>query len=138
MKKNLNRTLILTAAVLTLGAAAYAQSVSSAAIDFPFHANGTSQASGAYSVIASPNGLVALREKATGHTVQLGVGIREGSPNYKQERPRLVFSCTEDGGCNLSQVWIGDGRGFSYSQPKQKSSRLASIRVVYFGTAGNK
>jgi len=138
MKNNLNRTLILTAAVLTLGAAAYAQSVSSAAIDFPFHANGTSQASGAYAVIASPNGFVALRDKATGNTVELGIGAREGTPYYKQEPARLVFRCGEDGGCNLAQVWVGDGRGFSYSQPKQRSSRLASIRVVYFGTGGNK
>jgi len=135
MKKNLNRTLLLTAAVLTITAAAYAQSISSAAIDFAFRANGASHAAGAYTVTADANGVVALREKATGHTVQLGIGVREGTPNYKQDRPRLVFSCTEDGGCNLSQVWIGDGRGFSFSQPKQRSSGLASLRVVYFGAA---
>jgi len=140
MKKNskrafLNHSLIAAAVALALGTAAYGQDKITANIPFEFSANGAVHEAGTYDVVKNPSNLVLqLRNAANGQSVHLGIGVPEGGSPSAEARPRLVFQCREDGGCALAQVWIADGRGYSYAVPKAKGPELESrLVVVYAG-----
>lgn len=136
MKKNLNRTLLLTAAALTLSAAAaYGQIKITANIPFAFRTGGTMHAAGTYDVIAisSIHKVLALRDESTGKAVMLGLGTPEGGSTVGQSHPRLVFRCGNERGCVLSEVWTNDGYGQSYGA-RPKSSEPEHLAVVYLGT----
>ena len=133
MKKNLNRSLILTAVTLTLGAAAaYGQNNITANIPFEFHASGAAYAAGTYHLAtASENSPVfQLRGDATRNIVNLRIGVPESGSANSAIRSRLVFHCSDAGGCVLAQVWNADGRGWSFPTPRVKASQLESMRVV--------
>jgi hypothetical protein len=134
MKKNMNRTLMLTAAALTIGAAAiYGQGNIVANIPFAFHAAGGAHAAGTYNVlsISQNNGVLALRNAETGKAVILGIGVPEGGSRYGDSRARLVFRCGDESGCALSQVWASSSQGWSFAAPRLKPSELEHVAVVY-------
>lgn len=135
MTNNLNRSLLFTAAVLTFSAAAYAQNDVTANVPFSFKANGTSQKPGMYNVIANrTSATLQLLDKSTGKSIQLGNGIPEGATGAAGDaRPRLVFHCSDDGGCLLAEVWIGDGRGWSYNHTPPKGPKFETAVAVYYG-----
>lgn len=135
MKKNLSRTLVLTAVTLTLGvAAAYGQSNITATIPFEFRTADGAHAAGIYHIVSSGGDpVLRLRSEATGNTVVLPIGSPEGgAAGLGEARPRLVFHCQDDGGCVLAQVWDGNGQGRSYRAPAAKGPKLESAVVVYF------
>jgi len=138
MKTNLNRSLMLTAVAVTLGVAAYGQNNITATVPFSFKANGTAQKAGDYSVVANAGATVLhLVNKSTGQSVQLGIGTPEGAA-AGEPRPRLVFHCGDDGGCALAEVWIGDGRGWSYKHALAKGPKYETAVAVYYGAEVSK
>jgi hypothetical protein len=132
MKKNLNRTLMLTAFALTFGAAAYGQNKITATIPFNFRASDGAHEAGTYAVISKGGDpVLQLRNESNGHSVNLKIGTPEGG-GPGEARPRLVFHCQDDGGCVLAQVWTGTGKGFSYPAPQVKAPKAESAVVVYY------
>ena len=139
MKKNFNRALMLTAAALTLSAAAaYGQTKVTGEIPFAFRTARGVQPAGVYDLISiSPNReMLALRSVATLKAVPLGIGAPEGSSSARsyEARPRLVFHCSDANGCVLYAAFIDDGRGWSYRAPHVKPSE-ERVAVVYLGRA---
>ena len=130
MKKNLNRTLMFAAATLTLGAAAaYGQEKITANIPFEFRTADGVHAAGVYDVLskaASP--VIMLRDEASRNAVNLRIGAPESATGETQ--PRLVFHCFDGAGCVLSQIWTGNGQGWSYAAPEVKGLKYVA-KVVY-------
>ena len=132
MKTNLNRTLILTAAVLTLGAAAvHGQSKVAGNIPFSFRTVAGEQAAGNYEIasIAGTGHVLQLRNVETLKATFLGIGNLES--DSKNARPRIVFHCGSETGCVLSAVYAGDGQGWSYRAPRPKASEAEHVAVIY-------
>lgn len=128
MKKNLNRTLILAVAGLAFGAAAYGQDKITANIPFAFRTADGLHSAGVYQVVTRENMIVLQLRSPNGHAVNLPISTpRTSGPG--EARPRFVFNCKDDGGCALAQVWMGDGRGFSYAP----AAKAETAVVVYFG-----
>jgi hypothetical protein len=138
MKKNFNRTLILAAAALAFGAAAYGQDKITANIPFTFRASDGAHPAGTYAVISrSGDPVLQLRNEANGHSVNLKIGTPEGGGSG-DARPRLVFHCQDDGGCVLAQVWTANGGGFSYPAPPVIAPKTESAVVVYYNGEVNR
>ena len=79
MKKNLSRSLMLTAVALTLGVAAYGQqSPHREQLPFAFRTSGVNHSAGDYAVILNSSAVYQLMEEATGKAVYLGAGVPEG------------------------------------------------------------
>jgi hypothetical protein len=132
MKKNFTRNLILAATALVFGAAAYGQDKMTATIPFAFRASDGAHPAGTYAVISKTGeSILQLRNEANGHSVNLRLGSPEGG-GAGEVRPRLIFHCQDDGGCVLAQVWIANGRGFSYPAPEVAAPRTESAVVVYY------
>lgn len=132
MKSRLN-SLLITAAGLTLSAAAaYGQTNIVANVPFSFRTAAGVQPAGEYRIATMTyDGSVAvLQNTATGHSAFTGIGSPNGNPNDKT--PRLVFRCGSESGCTLSEVKMGDGRGWSYKAPHLKPSETERIAVIYF------
>jgi hypothetical protein len=132
MKTNLKRTLMLTAAVLTLGAAAaYGQNTMTANVPFAFQTIGGLQAAGHYEV-APVSGFartLSLRNLETSKAILLGIGT--GADRTEGGRPRLVFNCGSESACVLTSVWLDDGRIYAYPRPHRKPSELERVAVIY-------
>ncbi len=133
MKTNLYRTLMLTAAVMTLSAAAaYGQSGIGANIPFAFRTIGGVQAPGNYTIVSinSDSARVLQARNLDNHkSTLLAFGVPTGNSN--DQRARLVFRCGDESGCALTQVWMGDGQGYAYATPRPKPSELEHVAVVY-------
>lgn len=137
MKKNLNRNLILTAVGLALSATAvYGQERIIGTVPFAFRAADGAHAAGAYSVISDAGSTVLkLRNRADGKAVILGLAAPEKGPPSAEVRPRLIFNCSDDGGCVLAQVWMGNGLGYSYAAagPVHESTSENAVAVYFRG-----
>ena len=130
MKTYLNRTLILTAAVLTLGAAAaHAQNKVSANIPFSFRTVAGEQAAGNYDVVSISGSVLQLRNVATAKATFLVSGI--AASDSRNAHARLVFKCSDESGCALSAIYAGDGSGWSYVTPRPKPSEEEHVAVIY-------
>ena len=129
MKMNWVRAMTLSAAALTLGSAAYGQSRLVADIPFSFRINGTEIPAGTYSVErmqSSASNVVLLTD---GHNHKMVMGITD---HYgKQNAPRLIFSCRENGACTLAQVWDDRGVGVKFATPKLTSAEKERLAVVF-------
>ena len=133
MKTNLTRTMMLTAAMVTLGAAAaYAETKVVANVPFSFRTNAGQQAPGRYGIVSMNQSaaVMGLRNLETGHLTVIGVGTPVGRYDGVS-RSRLVFHCGSESGCALAEVWNGDGQGKKFSTPRLKSAELERIAVVY-------
>ena len=92
----MTKTLILTAAVLILGASAYAQEMVLAKIPFSFQIRGVELPAGKYTVAPQLDGAVLrFRNTETGKTVLV---MPRNATESKNAIPRIVFNCA-DGGC---------------------------------------
>ena len=132
MKTRLNSLLITAAGFALSAAAAYGQTHLIANIPFSFTTASGVQAAGEYRVvpISAAGSVMELQNVDTGHATMTGIGRPNGSPNEKT--PHLVFKCGSESGCTLVALQMGDGRGWSYTEPKLKASEQARIAVVYF------
>lgn len=133
MKNTWKSTLMLTAAVLTLGAAAaYGQEPMTANVPFAFHTAAGIQPAGQYNLnsISDTSAVFTLRNQATGKGTMLGIALPAGQS--ANPRPRLEFVCSDNNGCALSAVWGLDGRGWKYNRPNHKPSEYEHVAVVYF------
>jgi hypothetical protein len=127
MKANWFRTVILSAAALTMGSVAYGQSRLIADIPFSFRMHGTEMPAGRYWV--EPNTLARTVVRLTdGNNQQLAMGI--GATGHEQSAPRLIFSCRESSGCSLAEVWTGNGTGVVFPQPKLTSAEKERLAAV--------
>jgi hypothetical protein len=132
MKTKLN-SLLITAAGLTLSAvAAYGQTRVVANVPFSFRTAAGVQPAGEYRIATVTNdGAVAvLQNTETGRSTLTGMGSPSGNPNDKT--PHLVFRCGTESGCTLSEVKMGDGRGWTYKTPHLKPSETERVAVIYF------
>jgi hypothetical protein len=136
MKTKLN-SLLITAAGLTLSAAslqttAYGQAKVVANIPFSFRTAAGVQPAGEYrsATITNDGAVAVLQNIETGHSVLTGIGSSNGTPNDKT--PRFVFRCGTESGCTLSEVKMGDGRGWTYKTPHLKASETERVAVVNF------
>ena len=132
MKSRLN-SLLITAAGLTLSAAAaYGQTQIVANVPFAFRTAAGVQPAGEYfiSAVTYDGAVAVLKNMHTGHAALTGIGSPNGNPNDKT--PRLVFRCGSESGCALSEVKMGDGRGWTYKAPRLKPSENERVAVIYF------
>jgi hypothetical protein len=132
MKTTLN-SLLITAAGLTLSAAvAFGQARIVANVPFSFTTAAGTQPAGEYAIapVSMTAGILQLENVKTRHSSILGIGASNGNPNDKA--PRLVFRCGSESGCTLSEVKLGDGRGWSYKARHLEPSESERIAVVYF------
>ena len=131
MKTNLKATVMLTAAVLTLGAtAAYGEEVMKANVPFAFRTAAGVQPAGEYSVgkLGYDHSVLTIRNLDTLNATIIGMGIPDGTSN--DGRARLVFRCGNEAGCALSAVWV-DGHGTKFKTPHLKPSELERVAVIY-------
>jgi hypothetical protein len=128
MKSNLIRTLLSTAALLSLSVAANAQNYIGANIPFSFRMNGTALPAGTYRLSRpTTSGNVLLLRGAESAVYAMGL-----QPSISEEkRPRLVFACGDINGCRLAEVWIEDGRGWKLAAPRTGPVQKEQLAVVY-------
>jgi hypothetical protein len=129
MKKNLIRTLTLTAAALT-AAAAYGQTPMTAKVPFSFRIDGATLPAGEYNIGPLSRGtrnVLMLAEKQTNKTA---MALRNGGYEGDKGRPRLVFSCRETSGCVLLRAWDNQGNGWAFPKPRLTSSEKERIAMV--------
>ena len=132
MKSRLNSLLIAAAGLTLSAAAAYGQTNIVASVPFSFHTAAGVQPAGEYRIttLSSDGSVAVLQNTATGHSSMTGIGSPNGNPNDKAAR--LVFKCGSESGCTLSEVKMGDGRGWSYRAPHLKPSETERVAVIYF------
>jgi len=130
MKKNLTRTLMLTAAVLAAGAAAYAQVHIglNATIPFSFKMNGKTLSAGTYrlgpATMSNSNVLYFRGVKASVYAIGThAIG--------DDQRARLMFRCGDSSGCALTEVWDGQGQGWKFAAPRLSAAEKERLAVVY-------
>jgi hypothetical protein len=129
MKKNLNRTLMLTAAVLTLGAAAaYGQNRVTADVPFSYRIVGAELPAGEYAVMQQ-GPFTMLRNVANGQAKMAMTTSRVSEA--KDRGARLVFRCGDESGCSLAQVWTGDGNGWQLYTPRLTAGEKERLAVVF-------
>jgi hypothetical protein len=106
MKIVANRLFLFTAVALSLGTAAYGQSLLRASVPFAFQVPGAAAFAGHYTVRLENSGtgkIVQITNNETGRsTVSLSYALDTNSRGPIS--PRLVFRCGETG-CALSEVW---------------------------------
>ncbi len=131
MHTNWIRTLTLSAAALTLGSAAYAQSGAVAQIPFSFRINGTELPAGKYSIDKPDTNARLVVRLADGHINKVAMATYEavGEPG----NPRLVFSCREGSICTLVQAWDSKGDGLQFNAPKSNSAEKERLAVIPIG-----
>jgi hypothetical protein len=127
MKANWFRTVILSAAALTLGSAAYGQSRLIADIPFSFRMHGAEMPAGRYWVEQNTlaRTVVGLND-GTNHQLAMGIGETGREPGA----PRLIFSCRESSGCILAEVWDNNGTGVVFPKPKLTSAEKERLAAV--------
>lgn len=129
MKTNWIRTLTLSAAALTMGSAAFAQSRLVAQIPFAFKVNGTELPAGNYSIerpqIANRNVLLLT----DGHNSKMVMGIN--ASGNEPASARLIFRCGESSGCALAEVWDSQGSHVNFPKPKLTSAEKERLAVVF-------
>lgn len=132
MKTNWIRTLTLSAMAFTMGSAAYAQSHMVAEIPFSFRMNGTELPAGNYSIQRPTSARnVLMFTDGKNHGIAMGIANREDA----QAPSRLTFTCTDSGGCVLTQVWDSRGLGVQFPKPKLTSAEKERLAVVYLKPA---
>jgi hypothetical protein len=127
MKTNCIRTLILSAAALTMGSAAYGQATTVAQIPFSFRINGTEMPAGKY-WIKRVNPTLNAVMLTDGKHQKAAMGISGGA--YEPAAPKLVFSCRESSGCTLAEVWEAGGRVVAFPKPKLQRAEKERLAVV--------
>jgi hypothetical protein len=134
--KHTNLTLTVTAAMLTLAATtAFGQKPSlTAKVPFAFRAAGTDLPAGRYAV-APPqgslgtSGTMEIRNLDTGKAIFLPA---KNSPlAEKTGKPRLIFQCSDDGGCSLATAWSGQGSGLEFNTPALTASQKERRETIY-------
>ena len=133
MKSTL-KSLLITAGLAFSTAAAYGQTKVVANIPFSFTTAAGVQQAGQYTVgpAAYDGAVMKLQNVDTGKSSILGMGTPSGVE--PQKNPRLVFVCGNESGCALTGVVVGDGRGWTYKEPRLKPSETERVTVVYFET----
>jgi len=133
MKTNLSRTLMLTAVVVMLGAAAYGQDNLTAKVPFAFQIRGTELAAGNYSVspMAQKNGfpVMHVRNRATGQSNLILAQNR--AADVKGGSPRLIFRCGDLSGCSLATIWTAGGYGWELPVPRLSADERERFAVVF-------
>ena len=127
MKTNWVRTLMLSAAALTLGSAAYGQSRMVAEIPFSFRVNGTELPAGSYSVERPMNTARDVVQFSNGRDIKVVFGFSAHA--YAQGPARLIFTCRETGECSLVQVWDTYGAGIEFKS-KMTSAEKERLAVI--------
>lgn len=129
MKNRLNRTLMLTAAVLTLGAAAYGQYAVTAKVPFSFHIKGAELSAGDYTVAQEQGPILKLRESVSGKTVMSMTKSR--ATEIVPRGARLVFKCGDLSGCALAEVWNDSGYGWNLVTPHFAAIENERVAVIF-------
>jgi len=132
MKSRLNSLLIAAAGLTLSAAAAYGQTTVVANVPFSFRTPAGMQPAGQYQIAPATNdgSIAVLKNMETGRSTLTGIGSPNGNPNDKTAR--LVFRCGSESGCALSEVKMGDGRGWTYKTPHLKPSETERVAVIYF------
>ncbi len=131
MKTNLIRTLLSAAAVLSLSAAAFAQSYLGANVPFSFRMNGRVMPAGNYQI--GPTGSTGAVDLRSSKQAAFAIG----TPAITDDaRARLVFRCGETSGCSLTEIWTDAGRGWTLPGPKLTAAEKERLAVVYLGRKG--
>ncbi len=127
MHTNWIRTLILSAAALTMGSAAYGQSRPVADIPFSFRVNGTELPAGKYSIDRLDSNARMVVRLTDGNMNKVAMASTE--VHGEEGNPRLIFSCREGNVCTLVQAWDTRGNGllFTAKPTSAEKERLAVI-----------
>jgi hypothetical protein len=131
MKKNLTRSMIVTAAFAFSAAAVFAQTKLTANVPFAFSTMGTHWSSGRYEIVSAMSsnaGVLWIRNVATGAETNLGIG--NAAVPESTNAPRLVFKCADEK-CALAEVWRDDGRGYKFPTPRLKPSQIEHVAVIH-------
>jgi hypothetical protein len=111
MKSIANRLFLFTAAALSLGTAAYGQNILKADVPFAFRGPSGTATAGHYIVRVENNGsgyIAQIQDRGTGRGV-FSLANQLYNKGGAAIAPRLVFRCTEEAGCQLSEIWTRDG-----------------------------
>lgn len=130
MKKNLIRTLTLTAAALTVAIAAYGQSPLTAKVPFSFRVNGAVLPAGDYNIGPLSRATVNVLMVAGRHNSKAAIALTNSRNESDQSRSRLVFSCGEISGCDLVQAWDDQGYGWAFPKPRLNAAEKERIAMV--------
>lgn len=132
MKTNLSFAPMLTAAVLTLSAAAaYGQAPLNASVPFAFETTNASLTAGKYAVMPMTNrslSVVRIENLGTGNSTMV---IAAASIDKAPGGARLVFKCGSVRGCALAEAYDDYGRGWKFSTPRLTSAEIERVAVVY-------
>lgn len=132
MKKNFNRSLMLTAAVMTLGAAAaYGQDTLIANIPFSFRISGAELPAGKYAIARHGVGSGVMELRGLTSNQSKFLMVRNSVDEYKSGGARLIFRCGEETGCALATAWTDRGRGWEFPTPKLTAAEKERVAVVY-------
>jgi hypothetical protein len=129
MKTTWIRTLTLTAAVLAVSSAAWAQTTRGIVdIPFPFRVNGSQLPAGQYRIeraLASTDHVLLFTD---GRHHQMASGM--ASNGVETDSARLIFRCNDRTGCTLVQVWDRYGVGITFKGPKLSSAERERLAAV--------
>src|SRR6202041_2713103 len=128
MTTNWIRTLTLSAAALTMGSAAYAQTRLVADVPFSFQINGTEMPAGNYWIDRPSIGTRSVVHLNDGHNHKMAMGTVNNA--NEPGAARLVFSCGETSGCRLAELWDGSGAQVTFPKPKLTSAEKERLAVV--------
>lgn len=127
MKTNWTK-LMLTAAGMTLSAAAaYGQGLN-ANIPFAFQTANANLGSGKYAitVVGSTAPILRIANLDSGKAILAFVSRDTEKPG----RARLVFRCRETTGCALAEAYDGLGSGWRFTPPRKTSAEKEYLAVV--------
>lgn len=128
MKKIVNRLGLIVLATAFLGTAAYAQDLK-AGVPFGFRVPGGGITAGNYVVHMdnSSGGKVVHLYNADTHKSVLALASSVTAHPAYDIQPRLVFRCSDDAGCALSEIWTPNG---GYAIPVAKAARYQYVASI--------
>ncbi|HTA42940.1 MAG TPA: hypothetical protein VK789_10865 [Bryobacteraceae bacterium] len=131
MKSIVNRLSLIAVTAAFLGTAAYGQDLK-AGVPFGFRVPGGGITAGNYVIHMDWTGAgrVAHLYNVDTHKSVLAVSTSLASGSVREIQPRLVFQCSDEAGCALSEIWTPNG-GYGVQIAKaHKYDYLATIPLT--------
>ena len=129
----MTRTIVLSAVAVMAGVAAQGETrVAAAQVGFGFRAGGAEFQAGTYQLSEYPFPDIFTLENADSGRKKFVSTMAPGSQT-EDRNARLVFRCSEESGCALTNIVLSDGRQWKIRAPRVKSTEMARTQVVYLG-----
>lgn len=132
MKNIVNRFLLVAATAAFLATAAYGQELK-AGVPFGFRIPGGGVTAGNYLIHldSSGSGKVVHFYNVDTHKSVLAVSTSLANNSTYEIQPRLVFHCSEETGCALSEVWTPDG---GWAVPIARAHKYEYVATIPLAT----